>query len=500
MNEKMSKSQRTRVVICHVPKDKKWLERIQVHLKPLEMQGQIAVWDDTRTQAGGNSYEEMDLALRTAHIALLLVSADFLASSMIIDEALPRLLRAHAKSGARIIPLIVGPCLMESSPLRDFRAAGVERLPLSKLKAADSEELLRDLARQIFESLPGRGVAAGASPDSGYEPARYIHRQREETTALSLLDAVGTPILLWGPARSGKTWLLQHLLDASQRRTDHRNTIVRLDFQTWSPEQTQTLDGFARAFAETLTQTVCGSVSPVADVWARPTGSGPKLRKILQEHVLPRVPHRLAIALDGADRLFGSSYDDEFFGFLRSWVQRVDGPWAKLRLLLALSTSPRHLNQKATQSPFFNVVMQIRVGDFDLEQVHQMLERRLAIADPAKAHSVMSLVGGNPYLLDILINNVLHKGLSLDDVFEDQQAIDAIFGEHLSRCAKLLQDSTQLLQGLAQALREPSKPLEAELFEQLHLAAFVNWDNQARCYRIPYRLYEPLFRKLCQVK
>ena len=53
------------VFISHSNKDKKWLERLQIHLKPLARDGMV-VWDDTQIQPGADWQEETGAALAAA--------------------------------------------------------------------------------------------------------------------------------------------------------------------------------------------------------------------------------------------------------------------------------------------------------------------------------------------------------------------------------------------------------------------------------------------------
>ncbi len=43
---------REKVFIVYSHQDTQWLERLQVHLKPIERQGLIERWDDTRIAPG----------------------------------------------------------------------------------------------------------------------------------------------------------------------------------------------------------------------------------------------------------------------------------------------------------------------------------------------------------------------------------------------------------------------------------------------------------------
>lgn len=63
-----------------VPKDNRWLQRLHVHLKPLGRWGILELWDNTRIAPGMERRREREEALARARLAILRISADFLAS------------------------------------------------------------------------------------------------------------------------------------------------------------------------------------------------------------------------------------------------------------------------------------------------------------------------------------------------------------------------------------------------------------------------------------
>ena len=82
------------VFVSYSHRDEKWLERLQVHLKPLVRAGDIDLWDDTQIRSGEDWKAKIDQALGSARFAVLLVSADFLASDFIQDGCWPLSMRS----------------------------------------------------------------------------------------------------------------------------------------------------------------------------------------------------------------------------------------------------------------------------------------------------------------------------------------------------------------------------------------------------------------------
>src|SRR2546423_9479856 len=91
---------RTKVFISYSHVDRRFLNRLHVFLRPLERQGLVDWWDDTRLKPGSNWREEIKQAVASARVAVLLISADFFASDFIQNNELPPLLAAAAKDDA----------------------------------------------------------------------------------------------------------------------------------------------------------------------------------------------------------------------------------------------------------------------------------------------------------------------------------------------------------------------------------------------------------------
>ena len=146
-------AQSKKVFISYSHADKKWLKRLQLHLKLIEREGLIELWDDSRIKTGDNWREEIKNAISSAKIAILLVSVDFLASDFIANDELPPLLAASRTEGTEILPLIVGPCMFKKTNLSQFQAFNDPSTPLSAMTTHQREKLFLEAAEFITQVI-----------------------------------------------------------------------------------------------------------------------------------------------------------------------------------------------------------------------------------------------------------------------------------------------------------------------------------------------------------
>lgn len=149
-----ARTRREQVFISYSHKDEKWLKRLQTHLAPLERAGIVKRWDDTSIAPGSRWQQEIEQAIKSAKVAVLLISADFLASEFITTNELPPLLDAAEREGAVILPVIVGASLFESDKaLSQFQSVNPPDQPLSAMSRAKQEAFLVKVAQSIKDAL-----------------------------------------------------------------------------------------------------------------------------------------------------------------------------------------------------------------------------------------------------------------------------------------------------------------------------------------------------------
>lgn len=152
------------VFISYSHKDKEWLDRLNVHLAPIKRNHSIVIWDDTTLRPGMQWDEEIKKALSSVQAAILLLSADFLASEYINNEELPTILEAAANKGATILSLVISPCLLSSVPkLAAIQTVNNPKSPLINLRSGKREEVFVQLAEQVAALLNQQSAAMPAT-------------------------------------------------------------------------------------------------------------------------------------------------------------------------------------------------------------------------------------------------------------------------------------------------------------------------------------------------
>ncbi len=171
---------RDQIFICYSREDDAIRQRIEKHLQPLTRQTGVVVWSDQKIGVGAKWRNEIANALDRARVALLLVSADFLASAFINDVELPALLRAAEQGGATIVPLHVSPSDFQASPIAEFQSPHSPDTVLAGLSRHEQERVLAELARKlrplISPEAEGTPEPLQPAPPAQAEPTAGNHK------------------------------------------------------------------------------------------------------------------------------------------------------------------------------------------------------------------------------------------------------------------------------------------------------------------------------------
>ncbi len=149
----MSTIIRSKVFISYSHRDKRFLDELLDHLKPLERAGLVSKWSDRDIVAGSQWFDTIKAALAITKVAVLLVSRSFLASDFIHDHELGPLLKEGEEGGVRILWVPLGPCNWKETSLEKYQAAVSPEASLSLMEEAARDRAWVTVCVAIKEAL-----------------------------------------------------------------------------------------------------------------------------------------------------------------------------------------------------------------------------------------------------------------------------------------------------------------------------------------------------------
>ena len=136
-------------------KDEPLRDQLETHLAMLKREGVIDVWHDRRIPAGDEIDHRISEKLEQAHVVLLLVSPDFLASPYCFDVELRRAMQRHAARNARVIPVILRPCDWHSAPFGKLAALPTDGKPITRWPDRDDAflDVVKGIRRAVADTV-----------------------------------------------------------------------------------------------------------------------------------------------------------------------------------------------------------------------------------------------------------------------------------------------------------------------------------------------------------
>jgi hypothetical protein len=144
---------RAKIFISYSHQDVKFLKELHVQLAPVVRDRHIDLWDDTRLVVCANWRSEINSAIQSAKVAVLLVSANFLGSEFMYSNELLPLLSAAKSEGIIILPVLLNPCAFKHTPLVEFQFVNKSLTPLKGMTTVKRDETWVEVVEAIVEAF-----------------------------------------------------------------------------------------------------------------------------------------------------------------------------------------------------------------------------------------------------------------------------------------------------------------------------------------------------------
>lgn len=181
------------IFISYSHKDELEKQALLLHLGVLENEKLIDLWVDDKINAGGDWSAEIEDAVGKANVAILLVTANFLNSSFILKEEVPKLLRRRREEGLIVFPIIAKACAWEKvSWLSKMNLRPKNGAPIWRDGGQHVDEELASIAREIariVESSPKKGID-NLTAEADEQVPEELHNIIEIQSQVSFKDEI----------------------------------------------------------------------------------------------------------------------------------------------------------------------------------------------------------------------------------------------------------------------------------------------------------------------
>lgn len=354
----------------------------------------------------------------------------------------------------------------------------LEWLP-SQQSSADSSDMKTMLSPASFSSVEVPMPTAEPEIPQGQvrlASAFYIERPPYEMQCYEAIARPGALIRLKAPRQMGKTSLMARIL---HQATERGYKAIPISFQHADRDIFQDLGSLLQWFCTKVARKL--QISPqIEDHWVDTYGSKDNCTAYFEDYILPEINGPLVLGLDEVDAVFQHpKIADDFFGLLRAWYEEASYGsddsklWEHMRLIVVHSTEV-YLPLDVNQSPF-NVGLPIDLPAFNQAQVSDLTTRQGIKWTAQEIETLMTLVGGHPYLVRLALYHVAHRQLTLKNLCQTAPTESGIYGDHLRRHLWHLERHPELAHAY-RAILQASEPisLDSERMFKLHSLGLVH--------------------------
>ncbi len=142
------------VFISYSDKDETEKEQLLTHLGVLQSHGLLEVWSDDQIKRGDDWEADIKAAIERAHVGILLISADFLKSKIILNREVRRLLERRRDKELKVFPIIAKACDLDNVAWLAKIVHPKDRTPVWREGGIYADKELAKIASKILAELP----------------------------------------------------------------------------------------------------------------------------------------------------------------------------------------------------------------------------------------------------------------------------------------------------------------------------------------------------------
>jgi hypothetical protein len=486
------------VFVSYSHADEQW---VRDELWPKLEGAGLKISDYLEFELGVPKIVNIERAIEASRKVLLVLTPDWIASEWANFELLVIQTDDPSSRMRRTLPLLLKPCDM---PKRLSILTHADFTQPST-RAADIIRLIRQIQTHVADTgqsgdtpeqptipptlyINTDFINSLREPSGVVEPRSdfYVEREGDRLLRRELSKSYGTTTTILAPWQTGKSSLLQK---AGMQARERGSKFVIVNLQLVDDSTLQSLDTFLRSFALTIIIKLHLEVVEVERIWQSSMGALDKITYLLEDYVLPSTETKITLAIDEADRLVNTSFQDSFFGLLRSWhnYRPTNSIWDKLDIVMTMSNEPYLLIQNIHQSPF-NVGLVIRLDDFKVNQVDVLNN---TYQSPLKQNDVidlMTILNGHPYLTHKAMYTMVTENMTWSELKRISTSNLSPFDNHLRHYLYILRNQPRLGDAIKQIIARGKCSDESSYHRLLQAGLVKGSDSQIVTCRC--KLYE----------
>jgi tetratricopeptide (TPR) repeat protein len=240
-----------RIIVCYSDGDRSVGEQLGTYLTPLAGGTGLDIWTDSRIDPDRLGEDEIEGALAAADVAILLVSAEFLASAFYTRIDLSGLLRARQRQGLRVVALFPGSVDPGAVDLAAFDSANGPDRQLALMTPAERGMVFADLVTTLSGHAgveKGAPESQAAVPDVIPSSGRLFDRVGDRgALARFLKDRTRRVCILRGFPGVGKSVLVAQIAEQNAKSFESVCWIGCREEETSADAVFARLDSFLQA-------------------------------------------------------------------------------------------------------------------------------------------------------------------------------------------------------------------------------------------------------------